>query len=262
MEMLGAPVLELCLRSDQPVGMVAVRLSEVAPDDKATRVTYGLLNLCHRESHERPSEIPVGEEFTVRVPMNHIAHRFLPGYRIRVSLSTSYWPLAWTPPRPVRLTVREGRSRLMLPVRPSRGSDAERSCFAGLEPEAAVPPKITRFASPRMEWVVRRDLATDESTLEVVNDQGRFRIDRINMELAVAARELYTTRGTDFSSPRGETRWVHEFSRAGWTVRTETRTVLSCDADGFHVHAELDAYENGARVFSRNWNRVVKRRLV
>ena len=36
------PVVELTLTSNRPVAMVAVRLSDVHPDDQATRVTYGL----------------------------------------------------------------------------------------------------------------------------------------------------------------------------------------------------------------------------
>ena len=36
---------------DQPVAMVAVRLSDVAPDGRATRISYGLLNLTHRDGH-------------------------------------------------------------------------------------------------------------------------------------------------------------------------------------------------------------------
>ena len=39
---------------DRPVALVAARLSDVAPDGAATRVSYGLLNLTHRESHEHP----------------------------------------------------------------------------------------------------------------------------------------------------------------------------------------------------------------
>ena len=54
LEVLGAPVVELDVASERPVAMVAVRLSDVAPDDKATRVTYGLLNLTHRDGHARP----------------------------------------------------------------------------------------------------------------------------------------------------------------------------------------------------------------
>ncbi len=53
LEILGAPVVELELESNRPLAMVAARLSDVAPDDKATRVTYGMLNLTHRERRGR-----------------------------------------------------------------------------------------------------------------------------------------------------------------------------------------------------------------
>src|SRR5690606_28614585 len=54
MEILGAPVAELEVAADQPGGLIAVRLNDVAPDGASTRVTYGVLNLTHRESHETP----------------------------------------------------------------------------------------------------------------------------------------------------------------------------------------------------------------
>ncbi|HKJ77004.1 MAG TPA: CocE/NonD family hydrolase, partial [Gammaproteobacteria bacterium] len=45
LEILGSPVIEVELSANKPIAMLAARLSDVAPDDKATRVTYGLLNL-------------------------------------------------------------------------------------------------------------------------------------------------------------------------------------------------------------------------
>ena len=55
LQILGAPVVELDLESNRPIAMVAARLSDVRPDDKATRVTYGLLNLTQRDSLSIPS---------------------------------------------------------------------------------------------------------------------------------------------------------------------------------------------------------------
>ena len=40
--------------------IVVVRLSDVAPDGAATRVTYGVLNLTHRDSHEQPTAAGAG----------------------------------------------------------------------------------------------------------------------------------------------------------------------------------------------------------
>ena len=53
-EILGAPTLKLFVCSDAPVANLTVRLCDVAPDGSVLRVTYGLLNLCHRNSHEAP----------------------------------------------------------------------------------------------------------------------------------------------------------------------------------------------------------------
>ena len=65
MEILGAPVVHLELSADQPVAMVAVRLSDVAPDGKATRISYGLLNLTHRAGHHEPLPLTPGERYRV-----------------------------------------------------------------------------------------------------------------------------------------------------------------------------------------------------
>ncbi|WP_275427164.1 CocE/NonD family hydrolase C-terminal non-catalytic domain-containing protein, partial [Saezia sanguinis] len=48
-EVLGVPALDLTVSADRPNAMVAARLSDVAPNGEATRVTYGLLNLTHRD---------------------------------------------------------------------------------------------------------------------------------------------------------------------------------------------------------------------
>jgi len=118
-EILGAPVLRLAVSANEPVAMVVARLSDVAPDGRATRVTYGMLNLTHRDSHGAPEPLEPGEHYPIELTLNCVAQNFPAGHRIRLSLSTSYWPLAWPPPEPVRLSVHTGKSTLELPERPS-----------------------------------------------------------------------------------------------------------------------------------------------
>jgi len=62
-EILGSPKVRLEVSADQPVAMVAARLSDVAPDGRATRVTYGMLNLTHRDSHGAPEPLEPGEHY-------------------------------------------------------------------------------------------------------------------------------------------------------------------------------------------------------
>ncbi|XSG84997.1 MAG: CocE/NonD family hydrolase [Methylohalobius sp. ZOD2] len=259
MEILGAPAVELEVAADQSVAMVAARLSDVAPDGKATRVTYGLLNLTHRNGHDRPEPLEPGKSYRVRVDLNYIAQRFPSGHRIRLSLSTSYWALVWPPPRPVRLQIYTRSSTLRLPIREPRPEDT-RVVF---EPaEGAAPPEVIQREPAHHNWWVHRDLAEDESVLEVIKDEGTFYFPELDWEVGDATWNWYTYRGDDFNSPQGETRTRRHFRRGDWWVRTTTRTVLTADATHFHIHAELDAYEGETRVFSENWSRTIPRDLV
>jgi uncharacterized protein len=258
LEILGAAVVELEVASDVPVAMLAVRLSDVRPDNEVHRVTYGLLNLTHRESHENPEPLVPGERVRVRIQMNDVGQCFPAGHRIRLALSTSYWPLAWLPPEPVHLTVFPSAGSLRLPVRPPR--DGDDVGFGRVE--AARPGPVTEHAPSESWWRVMRDLGSNTSTLEIVKAKGPRMLEDIDLMVAYRVTERDTVRGSDVTSVRGETVWERSLERGDWRVRTVARTVLTCDVDAFHLHATLDAFEGEERVHSSNTSRRIPRRLV
>jgi predicted acyl esterase len=260
MEVLGAPIVELDLMANKPVAMVAIRLSDIAPDDKATRVTYGLLNLTHRESREHPEYVDPTKRYQVRLTLNHIAQVFPKNHRVRIAISTSYWPLAWPPPEPVRLTIFTGSSSLNVPIRSPQKIQAQLTSFG--EPEGAPPLSRTLIEPEHHNWRVIRDLAKDESTLEVVNDKGIYRLNDIDLEVQNKTLEWYTYRADDFESVRGETQCTRGFRRGDWTVKTVTKTVLTSSATHFHILADLDAYEGDKRVYCQSWDRTIPRDFV
>ncbi len=257
LDIFGMPELELEISSHKPQAMLAVRLSDVAPDGKSTRVTYGLLNLSHRNSDANPEPLVPHQRYRVRIPMNGIAQRFPVGHQLRVSVSTSYWPLAWLPPEPAQVDIYPDKSALILPVRTAGDEDARLPEFE--EPQEAPPLKVTTFEASEHNWLLHRNLATKASTLEVINDQGHFRIEDIGTEVRRSTREWYSTANDDFTSARGETYTERSFKRDDWNVEIYTRTVLSCTETNFHIHAQLDAYEDDYRVFSKNWEKVIPR---
>ncbi len=260
LEILGAPVVELQLTSNRPVAMVAVRLSDVQPDHKVTRVTYGLLNLTHRDSHEEPEPLEPGTAYRVSVALNHVAQVFPAGHRIRLAISTSYWPLAWPPPQLVQLAISTGSSTLTLPVRPPRPKDTELRSLG--EPTSAEPEKVSFIEPPERRWTVTRDLATDTSTLEVVKNEGIRHLHAIGTEVHERAVERYSVQDDDLNSVQGEVHWVYAMCRDEWNVRTETFTRLTSNETEFHLHARLDAFEGDQRIYSRNWTSVIPRDLV
>ncbi|MEV5214149.1 CocE/NonD family hydrolase [Streptomyces albidoflavus] len=256
-EILGSPTVELEFTVDRPVAQVAARLSDVAPDGASTRVTYGVLNLTHLDGGD-PEPLVPGRRYRAVVRLNGTAQAFPPGHRVRLSLSTSYWPLAWPPPEPVLLSVEPGASTLTLPVRPV-GEPDEGISFE--EPEAVEPLATRELAAPEQSWKVSRDLVDYRSALDIVKDSGVTRYEEIGLDVGRRAVERYDWVADDFGSVRGRSAWTMRFTRGDWSTRTETDTVLTCDEKQFHVYATLDAYEGEERVFSRNWKVSVDRDL-
>ncbi|GAA3707392.1 CocE/NonD family hydrolase [Zhihengliuella alba] len=264
-EILGLPECSFLVSSDKPVAMLAVRLSDVAPSGEATRITYGLLNLTHRDGSAEPQPLEPGRKYRVRIPLNGIAQRVPAGHRLRLSVSTSYWPLAWPSPEAATVTLATGSSTLTLPIRAARPGDAELRPFG--EPESAPELEVTHLEPGEHRWTVSRDLATNVSTMEIVNDQGAFRIDETGTVIRRATSEWYSFRWNDVNSVRGETRTVRRFERPGWRTEVVTRTVLTSTPEEFLISAQLDAYEldparGDPRVYSENWQRSIPRDLV
>jgi putative CocE/NonD family hydrolase len=123
-EMLGVPLARIRVSSNVPVAKLALRLTEVLPDGKSWLVSYGILNLTHRDSHEHPTALKPGEFYDVEVPLYMVAHRFKKGSRIRAAISESLWPLVWPSPEVATLTVDLSASNLVLPVRPAPAREA------------------------------------------------------------------------------------------------------------------------------------------
>lgn len=257
-EILGTTQVVLELSVTEPVAMVAARLCDVAPDGSATRVTYGLLNLTHRNGHQRPEPLVPGETYRVELTMNGVAQAFPPGHRIRLSLSTSYWPLAWPPPRPALMTVHPENSALLLPVRKeSANEEPHEEVFA--PPEATPSIRTTRTREGEHDWSVHRDLVDNRFTLRIVKDGGILHLEDVDLDVTRKAHETYEAVGDDFTAVCGRTAWTMCFSRGDWHTRTETYTALECTEEEFRVHATLDAYESGERIFSRQWTESLPR---
>ncbi|WP_277050500.1 CocE/NonD family hydrolase [Ruania albidiflava] len=258
LEVLGAPAVDLEVAVDQPVAQLVVRLSDVAPDGAATRVSYGVRNLNHYRGDHDPALLHPGERQQVRVVLNGMAQSFPPGHRLRVSVSTSYWPVVWPPPVPVRLTVYPARSALVLPVRPT-DVDAGDVAPTFAEPEGSPPLEATAVEPGEQAWRVSRDMVDLSGELDVVKDLGVVHFEHIDLSVRRNARERYRFVADDFSSVRGETEWEMGFQRGSWEARATTRTVLTSTPTHFHLYAEQDAWHGSERVHARTWNRSIPR---
>ena len=120
LDILGRPELTLLVSVDQPLANLIVRINDIHPDGSNHRVSWGALNLCHRQSNEHPEPMTPGHQESITIKLNHCAYRFLPKHRLRIALSTAYWPMIMPPPNVVTATISTG-SDSFSPVTPVQG---------------------------------------------------------------------------------------------------------------------------------------------
>jgi putative CocE/NonD family hydrolase len=255
-EILGAPVVKLRLAVDRPDALVAVRLNDAYPDGSVARVTFGVLNLTHRQGHERLVPMPPGKKTTVSLRLNDIAYAFAPGHRIRVAVSTSYWPMVWPSPEPVRLSLFTGASTLTLPVRPPRAADA---AVRFAEAESGPPMRTTQKEPPEFSRVIERNVATGETTITAVENTARYVIDDTGVELRTMVWEQTRIRDDDPLSAVTEMSSAFDHRKPGWDIRVVGRTRVSATRDTWKVEGDLETFEGGARVFHRHWDLPIPR---
>lgn len=260
MEILGQPVLEVDLESDSPVAMLAVRINEVDPTGEVTRVTYGLLNLTHRDGNEHPEPLVPGRRYRVRVPCKHVGQRFCAGNRLRLSISTSYWPLAWPSPEPATVSIHLASSHLQLPLRSPRPEDRRLPPFGAAE--AGEPLARVQIEPARCHWQIHEDLADDSRVLDIVDGAGTFEFSGNGLRVTRHGHEQYRSRGNDYTSPCVDIHREMGFERADWKVRTVTDLKVQSDGGTFAVDASLKAYEDGTLAYEQQWHRQIPRRLV
>src|SRR6185437_10328490 len=97
------------------------------------------------DGHESPAPLTVGQRYRVQIKLNDAGSVFPAGHRVRLALSTTYWPMIWPSPEKATLLIFAGA--LDLPVRAPLATDGRLS-FP--EPESAPPEMPTAIPSGDM----------------------------------------------------------------------------------------------------------------
>jgi putative CocE/NonD family hydrolase len=261
LEFLGFPVVTVKVSADRPQALLAVRLCDVSPEGISSRISWGLLNLTHRESHEEPTPLQPGKQYTVTVRLNAMGHRLEAGHRWRLTLSSTYWPQAWPSPEPVTLSVFTGGvSRLEMPLRPPRVEDADLKPFE--PPEVAPPMEVEVLRTASADRFVTNDVVKGLHELSVVWDTGLRRLVSSGIEYGWDHTETYRLIEGDPLSASAQCSRVMGVARGDWRPRVEMTHTLTADKDAFLASVVLDAYEADSRVFNKTWTFRFPRDLV
>ena len=260
-EILGAPVVELKFNSDQRNALVAVCLNEVLADGAVTRITYGILNLTHRNSHLNPEHLIPEEDCSASIQLNEIGHKFAVGSKIRLSLTTAYWPTVWPSPVKTQLTLLLPACTLSLPIRPPQESDDELVAFA--DPESAPALKKTVQSEPNSEFTVTENVETGELTRRNWFDEGVIVYDDYQgWTVASTHEEVFSILPDDPCSAKCDITWTERYFRGDWEVSSRTNTVVTSTPTHFHLKAKLEAWEGPELAHEQTWALKFERKFV
>jgi predicted acyl esterase len=266
LEIFGTPRLRLVFDSDRAVAQAIVRLNDVFPDGTSALVSYGVLNLCHRNSHEFPAPLVPGERSEATIKLNDLAHCFPAGHRLRIAIATSYWPLVWPAPEPVTLGIYTGASALDLPMRPPQPEDAELQSFAG--PEEGPRESITVRQPSTRRRTIERDPPSGNVVCRVFSEGGEFHgaalvyLEDIDLTTGFSAAQTYQIGASDPLSAKAAITAHAMLQRKSWTAAVRATVELQATKDSFIVTAQLTANEGNAEIIARTWEEKIARDLL
>jgi len=252
LELIGAPLVNLDIAADKADALVAVVLSEVLPDGAVTRLSYGILNLTHRDSHENPAKLEPGKRYQVCVKLNDCAQSLNPGSRLRVAISSSYWPNVWPSPEAATLSIRSGVSSLELPVRPARSEDEKLKKFESAE--NAPDLDATQLRPAKAHYKIIHEVKTGGMVLDMLADEGMLHNNDTGWSFGTSCQRLFSILPDDPTSATASLLWSKEFARDNWKVSIHADTQMSVTKHHYRIKATLKAFENGSKVFSNQWD--------
>jgi hypothetical protein len=234
LELLGHPTLHVRLSASAPVAKLAARLTEVTPDGRSWLVTYGVLNLTHRDSHEAPEPLTPGVAYDIELSLYLTARHIAAGSRLRLALSESLWPLMWPSPEPVTLQLDLSATSLTLPVR-----------APAIDPPFPISVLEAPAASARLDPEVRRD---SQGVFSEAWLAGSATLDT-GTTLERSGGQVDATFDPDIGAWRVSQSTCYR--RDDWDCAVEVEASLTSSAGEFRVQERLTAKRGDEVVFDR-----------
>lgn len=263
LDVVGSAAVVLNWESPVPVATAVVRLQDVAPDGRPFQVSAGILNLTHRSSHASPEPLEPGVATEVRVAFRATAHRFRAGHRIRLSVSSSMWPVVWPSPYPAEYGLHlggdpAGASRLMLPILPP---DHRGAIVPPFKTSPAGLREIGSYRGDPPAWRVIEDVMDGSLTVET-SEFDETTLPDGRTTLYTGERLEMTARDADPAHARMHNEVVYRLRENGSEILVEASGTIRTTETDFHMNVGLTVTLDGAPFFERGWLETIPRGLV
>ncbi|WP_205857519.1 CocE/NonD family hydrolase, partial [Phytoactinopolyspora endophytica] len=263
---LGQAAVTLRMACDVPRANVVVRLCDVAPDGSSTLVSRGVLNLMTRHGRDRAVPWTPGDIEDVRVGLTAAGYTLPAGHRLRLAVSTTYWPWVWPHGDTATLRLDPAGSALTVPLwdgavgLETAGRETSGAGIAFDEPEQAPPLEHRAGAgADGPERQVTHVVDTGEWILSVDPNYGGTRIFPDGLHYTEKARETYRICADDPLAARASSEWRIALSRGEWTASLHTSSEMTATYDEFVVETLLEASDADGVVAKRTWRHRIPR---
>ena len=254
---IGAPICTMVVSSDKPLSQLAIRLCDLRPDGTSALITHGFINLTMVESFEKPKLLEPGKKVNVKVFLDQIAYYLPEGHRLRVAVSSSYWPFIWPSPEMPKIELFSGS--IQLPQTESITMDIKTDFDA---PVSGDPWNGTIKRPPSSTRDEFFDKESDKYVIEFKNDSGCF-LDRDHgLETDSDVVERWAINGSDPLSATVDIDWNQSLKRENLAVTTKSELSVKCSADFFFIKGLIWAYKNEDKVFEKVFSETVRREFV
>ena len=259
LNIVGQPRVYLQLSSDQHIANVAVRLCDVHPTGESTLITYGVLNLTHRDSNETPEALVPGKLYRVEVSLNHMAYRVPAGHRLRLSISNAYWPLIWPSPLTDTLLLQLCGCRLSLPCSPSPAKNNNPALDA-FDP-AKVP--IGRVLRPgHTGKTTREDPETGVVKIRTVTDYGHNWHRSCDTDIDFTIDQLLSIHPGEPNSAKSETTLQVKMKQGETRTTLRSHYEMTSSQQHYLIRATWQAWAGDECIFEKHFDEKIERHLI
>lgn len=249
--LIGAPNVTLRLACDQPRGQVIVRLNDVRPDGTVALISLGMLDLRYRDGFERKVDLIPGADVDIGLTLDQCAYRLPKGHKLRVAVSSSYWPYCWPEGQTFTLTLSAGTLDLPVLI-----GDVPEVTFDRPQP---INPRAVRQIEPPRESKTWGTAPDGSVTLDIVGDHGKRLDESTGLITSSTVSEHWSIHPDDPQSAQVKMIWTRGLAGERFETSTEVVMVMKGKSDAFDIEEEVRAWQGSQKVFDQRRKARVER---
>ena len=264
-DLYGLPFIDLTISSDKKLANISIRLVDLYPNDgEHVLISWGQLNLTHRESHEFPSYLKPNEKYKIRVDLDAIGIKLEKGHKLRIALSTCDWPQAWPTPEIPILTLHSGN--LLLPI--VNDNNKINPPIFGKPTIMKQDIELRKIRPYDRIKNIEYDYGKDIWTLTDIQNGGCTEInnnDKISgFYFGDINKNTWKIEPLNPLSAINTCEWTYEMGRESdnWKIKLDTVSTLKADAENFYLTNTRKAYENGELVVDQVFEDTIPRNFI